>query len=105
MQGPADMEEIIRHNLLRDVVADLCRRAHLSVRVEKGHGLTMDHSLAQPADILITGWDRGTPTALNITVTSPLTPAMLGESSQIVGAAALAAETRKQLSNGGPVCL
>ena len=38
-------------------------------------------------------------------MTSPLTPAILGrESSQMAGAAALAAEAGKQLSNG-PKCL
>ena len=95
---------VIRHNLLRDVVADLCRRAHLSVLVEKGHGLTRDHSHTRPADILIAGWDRGKPAALDITVTSPLTPAILGESSQVAGAAALAAETRK-LHVNSPKCL
>ena len=35
---------VIWHNLLRDVVADLCHHAHVSVGVEKGHGPTRDHS-------------------------------------------------------------
>ena len=30
---------VIRHNHLRDVFVDFCQRAHLSVSVEKGHGL------------------------------------------------------------------
>ena len=55
-------------------------------------------------DVLIAGLDRGKPAALDITVTSPLTPDILGESSQMAGAAALAAETRKLRSNG-PKCL
>ena len=67
--------------------------------VEKGHELN-DHSHTPPTDILITEWDRGKPAAMDITMTSPLTPAILGESSQMAGAAALAAETGKQLSNG-----
>ena len=90
---------VIQHNLLRDAVADLCRHAHLNVGVEKWHGLTRDHSHTRPADIL-----QGKPAALDITVTSSLIPAILGESSQMAGAAALAAEVRKQLSNG-PKCL
>ena len=69
-----------------------------------GHGLTRDHNQARLADILIAGWDRGKPAALYITVTSPLTPAILGESSKMAGAAALVAETRKLCSNG-PKCL
>eukprot|EP00731_Ephydatia_muelleri_P006271 Em0003g519a len=59
---------------------DLCRRAHLSVRIEKGNGLTKDLDHTRPADILIAGWDRGKPAVLDITITSPLCPAILGES-------------------------
>ena len=33
---------VIRHNCLRDDIFDLCRHAHLSVRLEKGNGLTRD---------------------------------------------------------------
>ena len=62
---------VIRHNLLKDVVDDLCCHAHLSEGVEKGHRLTRDHSHTRPADILIAGWDKDKPAALNITVTSP----------------------------------
>ena len=40
------------------------------------------------------------PAALDITVTSLLTPAFLEESSQMAGAAALAAEARKKLCHG-----
>ena len=31
---------VIRHNHLRDEIFDLCRRAHLSASVDRGHGLT-----------------------------------------------------------------
>ena len=37
-----------RQNILHDVVANLCRRSHLSVRVEKGHGLTKDDDHSRP---------------------------------------------------------
>ena len=74
---------VIRHNHLRDVVVELCHSAHWSVDVEKGHSHTRDHNYARP----------------DITVASPLTPAILGESSKLAGAAALAAETCKLLSN------
>ena len=94
---------VIRHNMLRDVLADFFRRAHLSVAVEKGHGLTRDHNRQRPADLLVTGWDRGRPAAMDITVTSPLTPVILGESCQVVGAAALVAENRKLQANS-PKC-
>ena len=52
------------------------------------------------ADVLIAWWDKGKP---DITVAFPLTLAILGESSKLAGAAALAAETRKLLSYG-PKC-
>eukprot|EP00731_Ephydatia_muelleri_P026850 Em0018g950a len=39
MLCPVDMagDTDIRHNILRDIIADLCRKAHLPVRVEAGH--------------------------------------------------------------------
>ena len=94
---------VTRHNRLQDEVFDLCRRAHLSVSVGRGHGLTRDLSHTRPADILIAGWDRGKPAALDLTITSPLCSVILGESCHQAGAAALAAETRKLHSNG-PKC-
>ena len=39
---------VVQHNHLRDVFVDFCRRAHLSVSVEKSHGLTRDHSPTRP---------------------------------------------------------
>ena len=94
---------VVRHNHLRDVVVDFCRRAHLSVSIEKGHGLTRDHSHSRPADVLIAGWDRGKPAAFDVTVASPLCPAILMDSSRMSGAASAAAEARKILTNG-PKC-
>ena len=58
---------------------------------------------AGPADILIAGWDRGKPAALDLTITSPLCSAILSESCHQTGAAALAAEVHKLHSNG-PKC-
>eukprot|EP00731_Ephydatia_muelleri_P011702 Em0006g596a len=75
----------------------------LGVSVERGHGLTRDLAHTRPADILIAGWDRGKPAALDLTITSPLCSVILGESCYQAGAAALAAETRKLHSNG-PKC-
>ena len=94
---------VIRHNHLRDVFVDFCQRAHLSVSVEKGHGLTRDDSHTRPADMLIAGWDRSKPAAFDVTVKSPPCPAILRESCRSSGAASTAAETRKLLTNG-PKC-
>ena len=53
--------------------------------------------------MLIADWDRGKPAAFDITVTSPLCPAILRDSCRMSGAASTTAETRKLLSNG-PKC-
>ena len=73
------------HNRLRDLVLEFCCRAHQVVRVEKGSGLTPDHSRTRPADILALDWDRGRHAALDVTVTSPLSVSILPEVSMSVG--------------------
>ncbi|KAL5477540.1 hypothetical protein EMCRGX_G024351 [Ephydatia muelleri] len=85
-----------RHNLLREAIASLCRTAHLSTAVEKGGG---GHDHTRPADVLIAEWDRGKHAALDITVASPLCPAILPEASHHSGAAANGAELRKLNAN------
>ena len=90
---------VARHNRFRDIFANFCRRAHLSVRVEVGYGLARDHIISRPADILVQGWDRVKPAAFDITLTSPLTPVSLNNASASVGAAAYAAECRKHAVN------
>ena len=57
---------VIRHNKLRDIIADLCRKAHLPVRVEAGHGMCRDNNHSRPANVLVEGWERGQPAALDI---------------------------------------
>ena len=71
--------------------------------VERGHGLTRDLAHTRPADILIAGWDRGKPAALDLTITSPLCSAILSESCHQAVVAALAVEARRLHSNG-PKC-
>eukprot|EP00731_Ephydatia_muelleri_P020965 Em0013g692a len=51
------------------------------------------------ADVLVQDWVRGSPAAIDITVTSPLTPAMLRDASTSAGSAAYAAECRKHEAN------
>ena len=90
---------VTRHNLLRDILAGFCHRAHLSVKIEVGYGLRRKNINSRPADILIQSWDRGHPAAFNVTVTSPLTPAILNISSIFEGAAGRVAEARKHTTN------
>ena len=94
---------MICHNRLCDVFLSFCHQAHLAARLEAGSGLTpgLDHT--HPAEELVRDWAQGKPAAFDITVTSPLTPAIWAEASMRVGAAAEAAENRKHTSND-PKC-
>eukprot|EP00731_Ephydatia_muelleri_P000108 Em0001g108a len=94
---------VIHYNRLGDEIFDICRRAHLSIRLEKGNGSLETLITPDQLTSFIFGWDRGKPAALDITITSPLCPAILGESCHQAGAAVLAAEARKLHSNG-PKC-
>ena len=67
----------LKHNRQRDIFVEFCRQAHLSVRVEAGYGLSRVQRNTRPADVLVQDWVRGSPAAIDITFTSPLTPAML----------------------------
>ena len=86
---------VICHNRLCDVFLSFCHLAHLAARLEAGSGLTPSLDHARPADVLVRNWAQGKPAAFDITVTSPLTPAILAEASMRVGTAAEAAERRK----------
>ena len=88
---------VTRHNCLCDTFVDLCRNAHLSVQVEVGNNLTLDNS--RQADVLVGNWDRGKPAALDFTVFSPLSSAILSEASANTGAATRSAEERKHRAN------
>ncbi|KAL5493840.1 hypothetical protein EMCRGX_G015072 [Ephydatia muelleri] len=92
---------VYRHNRLRDIVAESCRRAHLSVHLQVGHNLTPDNSNTRPADILIPHWCMGKPAALDLSVTSPLNPLTLLEAGVTAGAEAKATEERKLKANMG----
>ena len=53
------------------------------------------------ADVQMTGWDKGKPAALEIIVTSSLTPAILNGSWQMTGASSPAS---RKLQSNGPKC-
>eukprot|EP00731_Ephydatia_muelleri_P012239 Em0006g1133a len=90
---------ITRHNRLCNIFVEFCHQAHLSVRVEAGFGLSRAQRNTRPTDVLVQDWVRGSPAAIDITVTSPLTPAMLRDASTSAGSAAYAAECRKHEAN------
>ena len=84
---------------MRNIFAECCRCAHLSVRVEVGQGLSRVQSNSRPADVLVDSWGRAKPAVFDITVTSPLTPATLHDACNSAGVAAHKAECRKHSSN------
>ena len=77
--------DVVYANRLRDVFPSFCHQGHIAARLE--------------ADVLVRDWAQGKPAAFDITVTSPLTPAILAEASRRVGAAVEAAENRKHTAN------
>ena len=89
---------VTRHNRLRDIFVEFCHQAHLSVSVEAGFGLSRVQRNTRPADVH-SGLGQRSPAAIDITVTSPLTPAMLRDASTSAGSAAYAAECRKHEAN------
>ena len=96
-------DAVLRHNSLRDVVAQFCHRARLGGQLEVGGGTEADGSRSRPADYLVPNWSTGKPAAFDITVTSPLNPISLPEAKVTGGSAARMAEMRKHISND-PKC-
>ena len=75
--------------------------AHLSVKVEAGSKLTLDHIHSRPANILVPNWSVGKPAAFDLSVTSPLNVNIRLEAGVTAGAAARATELRKHEENDG----
>ena len=96
-------DAVLRHNSLRDVVAQFCHRARLGGQLEVGGGTEADGSRSWPADYLVPNWSTGKPAAFDSTVTSPLNPISLPEAKVTGGSAARMAEMCKHTSND-PKC-
>eukprot|EP00731_Ephydatia_muelleri_P010138 Em0005g724a len=94
---------VSRHNRIRDILIETCRRACIGVKVEVGNNLSRDHSKTRPADILLPNWFLGRTAALDVSITSPLNPVTLLEAGVSATAAAQATEARKHQAND-PKC-
>eukprot|EP00731_Ephydatia_muelleri_P027499 Em0019g372a len=94
---------VSRHNKIRDILVETCRRAHIGVQVEVGNNLTHDHNKTRPADILLSNWFLGKPAALDVSITSPLNPLTLLEAGVLAKSAAQVTEARKHQAND-PKC-
>ena len=90
---------VSRHNKIRDILVETCRRAHIGVQVEVGNNLTHDHNKTRPADILLSNWFLGKPAALDVSITSPLNPLTLLEAGVLAKSAAQVTEARKHQAN------
>ncbi len=86
-----------RHDLVRDILADICRRAGISVKKEAPVNFLTDplegRSSLRPADVLIFGWIGGKHACVDLTGVSPLAGFTGGEFT--VGQAALKAAAGK----------
>ena len=94
---------VIRHNNIRDILAESFRRAGISVQCEAGSGLSHDNRHTRPADILVPNWFCSRPAALDLTVISPLNSKVIAEAGFTGGSAAASAEVRKHIEND-PKC-
>ena len=89
-----------RHNALRNAIFDFCKRALLNSKLEAGASLGHERRLTRPADILIPSWSNGDkPSAIDVSITSPLKSNILSEAGVVAGAAARQTEERKHTCN------
>ena len=93
---------VIRHNNIRDILAESFCRAGISVQCEAGSGLSHDNRRTRPADILVPNWFYST-AALDLTVISPLNSNVIAEAGFTGGSAAASAEVLKHIEND-PTC-
>ena len=96
-RGP---DVVSRHNVIRNTIHDVCRRAALSPILEQGAGLDNEGTLSRPADILIPTWTMGKAGALDITVVHPLNNSNIFGASTSAYQCLASAEERKHRENG-----
>lgn len=85
-----------RHNIVRDVLVDICSRSGISARKEVDIGLYGDRDRSlRPADILLYSWDGGLDVCVDLTGSSPLTQS--GMIDFMSGRAVIEAAQRKRV--------
>lgn len=61
-----------RHDLVRDVLMDICYKASVAARKEVSMGLLSDQNVPlKPADIMVYNWENGRDTCFDLMGTSP----------------------------------
>ena len=88
-----------RHNIVRDVLVDICSRSGISARKEVDIGLYGDRDRSlRPADILLYSWEDGRDVCVDLTGSSPLTQS--GMLDFVPGRAVTDAAQRKRVKYG-----
>lgn len=93
VQCAGEGDRINRHNILRNTVFDMARKAGLSPVLEKKN--LLDQSSSKPGDIYLPHWSRGVQAALDVTVVSSLQSKLVDAASLTPGAALISAEDAK----------
>ena len=94
-------DRIFRHDSLREVLFSAAQSAALAPRREVPS--LIPGSCSRPADLYLPVWKCGRPSALDITVISPLQKLTLAKAAVIQGSALLVAEERKRVAHAN-VC-
>lgn len=90
-----DVGSKFRHDLVRDVVVDICYKANVPARKEVSLGMVSDDGKdLKPADILVVNWENGQDVCMDVTGVSPFTGE--GIRSFVSGKAISKAVSRKQ---------
>ena len=89
--GRGDM--ISRHDRVRDRIFAACSTANLSPVCEQKNLIPDNNS--RPGDIYLPSWSAGQPSALDVTITSPLKPSLISDAARRCGFALTNAEDRK----------
>ena len=86
-------DRIARHNLLRDVIFETAASADLAPTKEEKH--LLPGTIARPGDVTIRRWVKGKDGAIDVTVTSPLSPSNVKCAAAEAGGALVKAYQRK----------
>ena len=86
-------DRIARHNMLRDVLFEAAASADLGPCKEERH--LLPGTVARPGDVTIRRWSNGKDGAIDVTVTSPLSPSNVAGAAAEAGASLAKACQRK----------
>lgn len=86
-------DRISRHNIIRDIIGDLCSEAAWAPVMEKKY--LLNSTALRPADIFLPAWNSGKGLALDVTVWSPMQPLYCDSEGGSAAKAAAASKLKK----------